>query len=92
MTDAVKSTEKRAAQSLIRMKQQSGEPIPIALRKVAEAPVKRRLLSADQKVDHVENALSSCRLDAASCLDAGMRAGMQTVIEVIESALNGELD
>ena len=92
MTEAVKGTEKRAAQLMIRLKEKLGEPVPVALRKVAEAPVRRRQLSPEQKVEEVENALSVCRANAAECPDAIARSGMESVIAVIEAAINGEFD
>lgn len=84
------STEKRAAQLLIELRERNGEDVPDSLRVTAQAPLRGRVLSGDEKVSEMETALHDLRADAGACSDESEKRGLLRACETMRAALAGE--
>lgn len=86
----VSRTEKRSAELLLEMQREDGMDIDPRLEAIAAAPVKRRMLTDAEKVDEMENTLSTLRGMAAEAPDA-LKPGLTAAWEMMRATLDGEL-
>lgn len=86
----VLSTEKRAAQLLIGIREANGEDVPDRLRVTAAAPIQGRKLTCEEKVAEMEAALHDIRAEAAVCPADGVKVGLIEAYETMRAALAGE--